>query len=324
MPIINRDRYPKVVFFDESDFLEIGTRSDGAKIIQIGAEGDSPLVAFAYTNNLINEDLHAVELWSLLKFSQDPNEYSFHDQPIKLNQNIRVVYKYEIPEKGQFSLDLSLDAEILTVQLQDQSVCMWILLNPRTRKQRRDFIWIPTGKEFEHRNVDYVTTIQFNGGKQVSHLFELKLDYSELEKFLAQGEWREADIATFRLLGSRCGTDVSPDGEWICQDGISAISLSELKAIDQLWSRYSNGHFGYTAQLSITHKLRYFWDNAERNQNSWRNFCDHMGWYTAFPALNFSLEAPKGHLPAIVGWGMGFGPPGFEKIYKSLWSRFNG
>lgn len=324
MPISNRDRYPEVSFFNESNFLEIGTRSDGAKILQIGAEGDSPVVAFAYTSNPINEDLHAVELWSLMKFSQDPNEYSFYDQPVKLNQDRRVVHKYTIPEQGEFSLDLSPDAEILTVQLQNQSACMWVLLTPRMLKQKRDFVWIPTGKEIEYGNIDYITTIQFNDGKKVSHLFELKLDYSELEKFLVEGEWREADLATFRILGNRCGINASPDGEQICQDGISAIPLVELKAIDKLWSRYSNGHFGYTAQLSITRKIKYSWENAERNQKSWSNFCDQVGWNTGFSALNFSLEAPKGHLPATVAWGMGFGPPIFEEIYKTLWSQFNG
>jgi hypothetical protein len=81
MPITNREQYPSEVFFSEHDFLEIGTRSNGEKIIQIGAEGDAPLVALARTTSPNQEDLHAIELSSLMKFSQDPNEFRFYKQP---------------------------------------------------------------------------------------------------------------------------------------------------------------------------------------------------------------------------------------------------
>jgi hypothetical protein len=323
MPITNRDRYPNEVFFDESDFLEIGTRADGAKIIQVGKEGDAPIVAFAYTSEPTREELYATELWSLMKFSQDTNEFSFHSNPIKLSQNIRVIYKYEIPKQGQFSLDLAVDTEILTVQVQNQSLCLWALLNQSSPKRRRDFVWIRTGEEIEHKSMSYIATIQVDAGKKVVHLFELRLDYSQLENLLVKEQWREADLETFKILGKLCGVDNSPDGELISQSGVNIAALSDLQAIDKLWSKYSNGHFGYSTQLSITRKMRHFWENVERNQSGWRDLCKQLGWNTGFSALNFSLEAPKGHLPAIVGWGMGFGPCGSEEIYRSLWSKFN-
>jgi hypothetical protein len=53
------------------NFLELGTSSSGAKIIQIGKEGDEPIVAVAYTDDPWSEDLNPVELYSLLKMLYD-------------------------------------------------------------------------------------------------------------------------------------------------------------------------------------------------------------------------------------------------------------
>lgn len=81
MPITNREQYPGEIFFPDHDFLEIGTRSNGEKVIQIGVEGEAPLVALSRTTNPNQENLHAVELWSLIKFSQDLSEFNFYKKP---------------------------------------------------------------------------------------------------------------------------------------------------------------------------------------------------------------------------------------------------
>ncbi|MBW4503284.1 MAG: hypothetical protein KME57_27915 [Scytonema hyalinum WJT4-NPBG1] len=83
MLIIDKDKWQHIKFFSERDFLEIGTRNDGAKIIQIAVEGDAPIVALAYTDDPISEDLKPVELWSLMKFSYNADEYTFYDKPKK-------------------------------------------------------------------------------------------------------------------------------------------------------------------------------------------------------------------------------------------------
>ncbi|HEY9752494.1 MAG TPA: hypothetical protein V6C46_06070, partial [Coleofasciculaceae cyanobacterium] len=229
MPIIDRDRYPDEVFFNEVDFLEIGTRFDGAKIIQIGSEGDAPLIALAYTDDSVNEDLNPIELWSVMKFCQGPDEYKFYDKPKSLDPNVRVVHKCVIPEQGEFSLELELSAEILTVQPQSQKLCLWVLLNRRNLKVERDFIWIPTGEEIKHRNIKYITTLQLDGGKKVTHLFEIQVDFSPLENLLAEGKCREADLETFRILKKLCGADDHVNGENIKVDGIGKIAFGDLQ-----------------------------------------------------------------------------------------------
>jgi hypothetical protein len=323
MIIKNRDHYPDAIFPDESEFLEIGTRSDGAKIIQVGKEGDAPIVALAYTNNPLQEELSAIELWSLMKFSQDSDEFSFYSSPIRLDRNIRLIYKHKIPRQGQFSLDLDIDAEILTVQLQNTDLCLWTLSDPKSTKCRNNFVWIRTGEEIEHKSINYVKTVQIDDGKKVIHLFKLGLDCSHLEDLLAKERWREADLETFRILEQLCGAEDLPDKKIISQSGANIISPSDLQAIDKLWLQYSNGHFGYSAQILITHEIDDFWENAGEKVSSWKILCARLGWNQAFPALDFSLKAPKGHLPAIIGWGMGFGPLGGEEIYRTLWSRVN-
>jgi hypothetical protein len=323
MPIVNRDRYPDEVLFSESEFLEIGTRSDGARVIQVGVDGDAPLVAFAYTDDPSSEDLNVLELSSVIKFSQEPDEYQFHDKPKKLSQKVRVVHKFKIPATGEFSLTLPSNAEILTVQIQNSEFYLWALVNPKAKLCSRDFFWIRTGEEFEHENITYLTTVHFDHGKKVSHLFELKVSFSKLEKLLSQSQWREADLETFSLLKKLCGVEGCCDGSHIHQGGINQILCSDLQAIDQLWMRYSKGLFGYTAQLAVFQDFYNSFKQVQQNRNLWVKYCERLAWNTGFPALNFSLSAPKGHLPAIVGWGMGWGPVMFESIYRSLLSRLN-
>lgn len=321
MPIINRDRYPDEVFFSELDFLEIGTTANGTKIIQVGIEGDAPLVAFANTDDPISEDLDVVELWSLLKFSQDKNAYQFYDRPRKLNQKIKLIHKFKLPNSGEFTLNLPIETQILTVQIQNGEPYLWALLDPEANKYSCDFVWIRTGEEFEYENPTYITTLQFDNAAKVAHLFKLSIQYNKLEKLLSKKQWREADLETFKILGKLCGLDGGPDGSHIRLSGINKNIYADLTTIDRLWSKYSNGHFGYTTQLAILQEFYYSHTISESDKSWWGVFCKYLDWNTGFSVLNFSLDAPRGHLPAIVGWGMCWGPIMFKDIYQTLLSQ---
>ena len=67
---------------------------------------------------------------------------------------------------------------------------------------------------------------------------------------------------------------------------------------NELWHDYSKGHFGFKVQNEI-------WQNLD--VQNYRNFGKEVEWYTGkrwrrMNELNFSLDAPKGHLPAISWW----------------------
>lgn len=66
------------------------------------------------------------------------------------------------------------DAEILTVQLQNQEVVLWAKVNPSAVTERRLFIVQPTGIEFDDLGLKYIGTVQFAHGF-VGHVFEATL-----------------------------------------------------------------------------------------------------------------------------------------------------
>ncbi len=325
MPIVNREKWQHVLFFSEREFLEIGLRNDGAKIIQIGIEGDAPIVAFAFTDELNNENLSPMELWSLIKFSHTADEYQFYDQPKKINCNSKIIQKYKIITNDQFYLNLDIESEILSIQFQKDSLCMWVLEsnNESKRRKKRRFSWIRTGEVIEYQDLKHLFTLQLPTKNHVTHLFEIfDTDFSELEKLLAAKQWEKADKETFAILLNLCGSENSPDGYWVNEKNIKNIKFSDLNHINYLWYKYSNGRFGYSIQKLIWQRIIKSYDIDNISNDEWYNFCEHLGWNNCFPALNFTDNATEGHLPAIVGCGIASGPIYFLKTFLSILSRF--
>ncbi|HAJ58979.1 MAG TPA: hypothetical protein DCP31_06720 [Cyanobacteria bacterium UBA8543] len=107
-----------------------------------------------------------------------------------------------------------------------------------------------------------------------------------LEEKLAAKEWKKADEVTKALM-----LKLSSRKEGIClYVDIKNFPSQDLHAIDILWQRYSNKHFGFSVQKRI-------WQ-----QNNYENFIKQVGWrvgdsWSDYDELNFSLSAPVGHLP---------------------------
>jgi hypothetical protein len=69
---------------------------------------------------------------------------------------------------------MPLDAEILTVQLQDGQMfnaCIWAKVNPENELEKRQFVVIGTGHSFDDTNHKYIGTYQ--EGFFVWHVFEI-------------------------------------------------------------------------------------------------------------------------------------------------------
>ncbi len=129
---------------------------------------------------------------------------------------------------------------------------------------------------------------------------ETGLDYSKLRDFLAAGKWREADIETARLMlkithqESRGRLSISSINNFPCTD---------LRTINQLWVKYSNGKFGFSVQKEI-------WESfgTQSFYLTYEKLGDRLGWHsiigwTNYDNLIFNVEkAPQGHLPAM--WAM--------------------
>ncbi|HAC63456.1 MAG TPA: hypothetical protein DCF68_07920, partial [Cyanothece sp. UBA12306] len=83
---------------------------------------------------------------------------------------------------------------------------------------------------------------------------------------------------------------------------IDNFPCEDLRTIDQLWVKYSNGKFGFSVQKKIY--IDELGGTKDYNQEIWYKFCDLVGWrkggnYMNYSNLTFKLRdtTPVGHLP---------------------------
>ena len=92
-----------------------------------------------------------------------------------MTEDERVIWKYELPKIGEFSLDLPANPFYLDVQAQRGTPVLWVLVNPNSPKQAYHFVLIPTGQEFcsFKGGMRHLGTVQMYNEELVWHLFEL-------------------------------------------------------------------------------------------------------------------------------------------------------
>ncbi|NES94499.1 MAG: hypothetical protein F6K32_04595 [Desertifilum sp. SIO1I2] len=132
---------------------------------------------------------------------------------------------------------------------------------------------------------------------------EVGMDYTHLETLLAEGKWREADEYTWLLLLAITQQETAG---CLGLEDVAGFPQTDLQTIDRLWVDYSGGLFGLSIQLEIFASVEY----------AYPEFCDRVGWrvrqkWLYYDELNFSLNAPAGHLPVCVWrkrscYGVGF------------------
>ena len=87
---------------------------------------------------------------------------------------IKKIYKYEISPDNIVTLNLPFGAELLSVQNQNEHVCLWALVNPKNTVVKRYFKVFSTGESINlDVNYDYIGTFQLQNGSLVFHLFEI-------------------------------------------------------------------------------------------------------------------------------------------------------
>ena len=77
---------------------------------------------------------------------------------------------------------------------------------------------------------------------------EYSIDYRQLRRFLSQKDWQSADDETSMIVN----TIINDSAD--CTN-FDSFPLKDLQAIDNLWTKYSLGHYGATAQIIIKRKV---------------------------------------------------------------------
>ncbi|NES07736.1 MAG: hypothetical protein F6K22_36080, partial [Okeania sp. SIO2F4] len=125
-------------------------------------------------------------------------------------------------------------------------------------------------------------------------------DYETLENLLRQKRLKEADQETFSIMLKVTNQE---NAAYLNQKSIENFPCSDLRRIDQLWVKYSNGKFGFSVQNKIYQRL-----GGKRNLDDeiWEKFGKEVGWHQGekwlyYNNLQFDLSTfYKGHLPVAV------------------------
>lgn len=145
-----------------------------------------------------------------------------------------------------------------------------------------------------------------------------KLRYEKLEGFLKNGQWREADDETFRVMLEVVGKEKD---DYFTREELLNFPCDDLLKIDKLWLEYSkiNGvsKFGFSLQKEIIKKCGYKLDGSNPPSKVWYDFLDEVGWGKKTIYI-LDINTKIGTLPKKIwgGWVMGG-----ENIFSSLASR---
>jgi len=123
------------------------------------------------------------------------------------------------------------------------------------------------------------------------------VDYTRLRDLLAAGKWKEADGETRKVMLKAARREKEP---YFSNESIENFPCDDLRTIDQLWVKYSQGRFGFSVQkkiwLEVGGKVDYetvckLWDRV-----GWRK----GGRSVSYSDLTFNKQAPLGHLPSDI------------------------
>ncbi|QOV22592.1 serine/threonine-protein kinase [Anabaenopsis elenkinii] len=125
------------------------------------------------------------------------------------------------------------------------------------------------------------------------------MDYGRLQDLLAAGRWKEADSETRQVM-SVVGKPKKPGV--LDKQSISNFPCQDLRTIDQLWLKNSNGRFGFSVQKRIYESLG---GTTDYNREIFLALGDTVGWrkginWLFIRDMIFDITAPEGHLPVGV------------------------
>jgi serine/threonine protein kinase len=151
----------------------------------------------------------------------------------------------------------------------------------------------------------------------VSPEVELKsdvgMDYTKLRDLLKAEKWLEADEETKRVLLAVAKRE---EERHLTVEVIDNFPCADLRTIDQLWVKYSNGKFGFSVQKRIYQGYP-IGGTREFNYEIWEKFCDKVGWIKygivedkfaswlkSKDEITFDMKAQPGHLPTWYTFGI--------------------
>ena len=134
------------------------------------------------------------------------------------------------------------------------------------------------------------------------------VDYTHLRDLLAAEKWEAADEETLKVMLKAARRE--KEG-YFNRESIENFPCDDLRTIDQLWIKYSQGHFGFSVQkkiwLEVGGKVDYDTECKLGDRVGWRK--GGIWWFFGGTKnLTYNKQAPVGHLPScgpLLVWWMG-------------------
>ena len=165
------------------------------------------------------------------------------------------------------------------------------------------------------------------------------VDYTRLRDLLRAGNWKDADYETYLVMLKVVGRKVD---DWIRDEELLNFPCTDLRTIDNLWVKYSDGRFGFSVQKKIYLEFGGKADGRLHMKacsfETFEKFGYCVGWCFDKEdeagttgviwkvSASYDITAPEGHLPFFSYfpfWRFGETPPPFfpPKEVSSLASR---
>ncbi|HEY9742985.1 MAG TPA: serine/threonine-protein kinase [Coleofasciculaceae cyanobacterium] len=200
----------------------------------------------------------------------------------------------------------------LEAQDRPQSMHQWLQLLPQEaqiqRQERAIEQPILAQKKAEYQKQQPTSTLLSKSLDQIDDLSsERGVDYTNLRDLLASGQWKEADRETLSVMLRAANRERRG---YLDTMSIEQFPCKDLRTIDRLWVKYSNGCFGFSVQ-------RCLWESGggkpgKYDRRIYRKFGERVGWlkwenkwlrlkkeeqWLSYSEITFDLNAPQGHLP---------------------------
>ena len=153
---------------------------------------------------------------------------------------------------------------------------------------------------------------------------EKRVDYTQLRNYLKAQNWEAADKETLKVMLQAANRQ---EEGYLNRNSIENFPCTDLRTIDQLWVKYSDGHFGFSVQKRIWLEC-----GGKVDYGTEKALGDAVGWlrndnWLSYNDITFTLDAPEGHLPFcslrisifnFVGWMGVWGGCGFSSLASRL------
>jgi uncharacterized caspase-like protein len=151
---------------------------------------------------------------------------------------------------------------------------------------------------------------------------EKGIDYTRLRDLLKAQDWKAADRETYDTMIRAVG---KKSGQGFSREELLNFPCADLRTIDGLWVKYSQGRFGFSVQKQIYVECGARLDGSYPGDKIWEKFGDRVGWrkdgnWLLYSDLDPSLYSPQGFFPLVwdflvLEWVWGWG------VVSSLASR---